>query len=130
MYNVSIKNIRRLTVAIALLLIGLSLPATGMTHPLYAGPITSTLPVSVAYTESNGVQHFGAFFYGKEGYWQHYLGPGGDTATAYAGGGIANWNWWGTNYNVLLCPKTWLFFPNQTEKWYGHNYQANFQVVY
>jgi hypothetical protein len=115
---------------VALLGIIFSLPATSMARPLHAGPITSTLPVSRAYTDSSGQIHYGAFFSGKEGYWQHYLGPGGDAATAYAGGGIANWNWWGTNFNVLLCPRTWLFFPNQAVKWLGSNYQANFQVIY
>lgn len=52
--------------------------------------------------------HFGAFFIGGWGKNQHYLGPGGDTATCDSGSGcISVWNWWGPSYSTLLIPKWW-----------------------
>lgn len=71
---------------------------------------------------------YGAFFSGSNCHNQHYLGPGGDQATCQ-NGCIWNWNWWGNQRNVLLCPKCWLYSILRIlgpipERWQGSNYQA------
>jgi len=84
---------------------------------------------TVAFTHhAEGQDHFGAYFSGKEGYWQHYRGFGGDAITAPFSGGIANWGWWGTFYHVLAVPKTFLYlYP---PAWTGNNYEATFIVIW
>lgn len=75
--------------------------------------------------------HYGAFFSGANGYNQHYLGTGGDSATCNSSAGcIGNWNWWGDDLNVLLVPKGgWLLTdPPWGEKWQGSNYQATMWI--
>ena len=57
---------------------------------------------------------------------QYFTGASGQTAPFC--GGIANWDWWGTFYQVLLTPKRWLVVGSP-HSWYGCNYKANFQVV-
>lgn len=75
---------------------------------------------------------FGAFFSGEYGHNQHYLGPGGDTATCSSNHGcISSWNW--TNHsgmigNILLVPKTWLYIVPclwlRNEAWVPSYYSA------
>lgn len=72
--------------------------------------------------------HYGATFSGQNGYNPHFLGVGGDSATCGSSAGcIANWNWWGANYHVLLVPKNgWLSqqVPWVGDRWKAWNYQA------
>lgn len=75
--------------------------------------------------------HYGAAFNGSNGHSQHYLGPGGDSATCGSSAGcISNWNWWGSSLNVLLVPKSgWLWnSPCCTPEWDHNNYQATLWV--
>ena len=106
----------------------LMLPSIGAAHPQdvpnKAGPIWAYTLQKAFFAE--GQWHYGAFFRGKEGYWQHYRY--GDWLTAPWEDGIENWDWWGTFYQVLLTPKRWLA-AGSPHSWYGCNYKANFQVV-
>ncbi len=122
------------------LLMSVSLPSAMAeeTTPLSASDVTPPQPygfwtTATAYTVSTaylvGLEpHYGAFFSGGSGRNQHYLGPGGDSATcASSSGCIANWNWWGADLSVLLLPKSgWLLteVPWVGPKWQGYNYQA------
>jgi hypothetical protein len=74
---------------------------------------------------AGGQWYYGAYFSGKEGYWQHYRGPGGDGATSLFSGGIANWGWWGAFYHVLSVPKSFLL-THPFQGWVGNNYEATF----
>lgn len=96
-------------------------------QPQWWGTITAN-KVDYAFSDPIWEPHYGAFFSGSYCYNQHYLGPGGDPTTC-SNGCIWNWNWWGSNRNVLLCPKCWLYstlrlFGPIPERWQGSNYQA------
>lgn len=75
-------------------------------------------------------EHYGAFFPGSNGYNQHYVGPGGDSATCISDHGcISQWDWWGTYRSVLLLPKSWLYsvqpcFWKRSDAWVAANYRA------
>lgn len=78
--------------------------------------------------------HFGAWFSGMNCYNQHYLGPGGDSATCtYPNCGdhccISTWDWWGDYHAVLLLPHCWLYSTacitgKISARWEPNNYQA------
>ena len=95
-------------------------------QPMWWGTVTA-YKIDVAFrTGPLGEPHYGAFFSGKYGHNQHYLGPGGDAATCQSSAGcISNWNWWGGDRNVLLIPKWgWLWAPGAGPRWQPSNYQA------
>lgn len=122
----------RLVVWCLFTLVLLLLPAAITAHPQTdvtqaGGTIRAYMVEKTHYAE--GQWHYGAYFHGKEGYWQHYKGPGGDAATAPYSGGIANWGWWGTFYNALSVPKTFLYL-HPFSAWDGNNYEASFMVVW
>lgn len=111
------------TILFLTLLVGFALPAKTEAAPLNGLWITTTAnSVQIAYW-SSGLPHYGAFFSGQNGYNQHFLGPGGDGATSCCSGGIANWNWWSSSRNVLLLPKTWIFFYS------GSNTPSNYRAT-
>jgi hypothetical protein len=67
--------------------------------------------------------HYAAFFSGDYGYNQHFLGTGGDAATAPYSGGIAAWDWYPPGVESrLLTPRTWLIYEN----WRGANDANNY----
>lgn len=79
----------------------------GPPQPLAGWVRLQAYSVAIAYWWWDG-PHWGAWFSGDHGRDQHYLGPGGDAATAPYSGGIANWDWWGNSLSVLMLPRTWL----------------------
>lgn len=94
-------------------------------RPQWWGTVTASY-IAVAFW-TGPEPHFGAFFLGRWGHNQHYLGPGGDAATCGSSAGcISNWNWWGADRNVLLLPKWgWLWTePPWGPKWQPAHYQA------
>lgn len=98
-------------------------PSVSMAKPSQGWYTTTAYEISVAFW--TGIEpHYGAFFSGDYGYNQHFLGTGGDQATAPYDGGIANWNWWPDPYFYgLLLPKTWLAL-GPADSWTASNYQA------
>jgi len=71
-----------------------------------------------------GLPHYGAFFGGSYGTNQYYSGPGGSPA------GYSSWDWWGTDYDVLLLQKRWLGLQSlYPERWNPANHHA-FMVGY
>ena len=115
-----------------LLFVAMLLPTTASAS--YDNNVTRTGGTIRAHTVdtthyADGQWHYGAYFSGKEGYWQHYRGPGGDAETAWFSGGIANWGWWGTFYHVLSTPKTFLY-THPFQGWNANNYEATFIVVW
>jgi hypothetical protein len=123
------RKVKFFSVFVLLSCLMLMLPSIGAAHSQEvvnkAGPIWAYKVTKAFY--AGGSWHYGAYFQGKEGYWQHW--QYGDWQTAPFSGGIANWDWWGTFYNVLLTPKTWLAVA-WPDSYYGSNYRANFQVVW
>lgn len=103
---------------------------SGPVAPLGWWTTTRAYKVDHVFDDPPFVPHYGALFNGTHGYNQHYLGPGGDAATCNSGSGcISAWNWWGTEGDVLLLPKCWLFSTlcvsgQIPDHWNAQNYQA------
>ncbi|HXF70746.1 MAG TPA: hypothetical protein VNK89_13175 [Thermoflexus sp.] len=124
-------KVKLLSIAVLLALLvsaasGVALAQKSPPQPTWWGTVTASY-IAVAFWAGDG-PHYGAFFSGKYGHNQHYLGPGGDAATCQSSAGcISNWNWWGADRNVLLLPRSWLFgeFPwFSGPRWQPSNYQA------
>ena len=75
----------------------------------------------VKYTDWDKGPHYGAYFGGSYGTSQCYTGPGGEPS------GYSSWNWWDTDYDVLLLQKRWLF--THPAAWNETNHHA-FMVGY
>lgn len=134
--------IRKLCVGllICLILFGHSTSSIILADPLapvepmgYPEETARAYQIEIAFWDPVCEPHWGAFF--RSSYLQcwspHYLGEGGDAATAPYSGGIANWDWWGSPPVVLLLPKSWLNWPAciptlscKGPKWTASNYEA------
>lgn len=92
--------------------------------PQPQGVYRSTLAYDVKIAYWTGIEpHYGAFFTGGWGTNQHYLGPGGDSATCSSGSGcISSWSWWGPSLSTLLVDKTWYFSDSD------HRDESNYQA--
>lgn len=92
------------------------MPTVSQAKPLQ-GWITTTA-YDHAYSHWDGGTHYAAFFSGDYGRNQHFLGTGGDAATAPYSGGIAAWDWYPPTWQSrLLTPRAWLIAG-------ASNYQA------
>lgn len=81
----------------------------------------------VAYTHNDPwyEPHYGAYFNGASGVvgTPYFVGSSGSYP------GYAYNNWWGSNYNVMLLSKSWLFafscgFSMCNDRWEGNNHIA------
>ncbi len=98
-------------------------PGVALAQPLQ-GWITTTA-YDVGYSHWDGGPHYAAFFSGDHGKNQHFLGTGGDAATAPYSGGIAAWDWYPPTWQSrLLLPKTWLVAEAWRGAWVADNYLA------
>ena len=101
----------------------LLMPTASLARPLQ-GWFTTTA-YQVAYSHWDWGPHYAAFFNGDYGRNQHFLGTGGDAATAPYSGGIAAWDWYPPTWQSrLLTPRTWLIEQSWRGTWVGSNYQA------
>lgn len=116
------RNLKIVGVLMLLALAIILTPKVSKAEPMQ-GWYTATA-YSVGFSHwGGGSPHYAAFFSGDYGYNQHFVGPGGDAATASYSGGIANWDWYPPFYSRLLVPKTWLLFG------IGANTPSNYQAV-
>lgn len=84
---------------------------------------TTSYRTGVAFWEPWWRPHYGAFFIGRTGRNQHYLGPGGDAATCGTGSGcISTWHWWGPALSTLLLDGTW--YLSHADRRNPANYEA------
>lgn len=125
-------KVKLLSIAVLLALLvsaaaGVALAQKPPPQPMWWGTVTA-YAVKIAFCIYGVDCHYGAFFSGKYGHNQHYLGPGGDAATCQSSAGcISNWNWWGSDRNVLLLPRSWLF--GELPWWWGPRWQpSNYQA--
>ncbi len=117
------RNIRFFLAFLLLVSAILLTPTTSLAKPLQ-GWITTTAS-SVGYSHWDGGPHYAAFFIGDHGQNQHFLGTGGDAATAPYSGGIAAWHWYPPGWESrLLLPKTWLIVEAWRGTWAASNYRA------
>lgn len=95
----------------------------------YAGVWRTAYNIAYAFSDPWYEPHYGAFFSGRYGNAQYFTGPSGDPSD------YGSWNWWGSNYNVLLLSKTWLLAPVCsypiggsfqvcTDRWDGNQHHA------
>ncbi len=102
----------------------LLMPAPSLAKPLM-GWYTTTAYLH-GYSHWDNGPHYAAFFSGDYGKNQHFLGTGGDAATAPYSGGIAAWDWYPPTWQSrLLTPKTWLIM----EDWRGASVASNYQAT-
>lgn len=115
------RKLRLVSVFVLLAFVVVLTPAVTLAHPSQ-GWITRTA-YAVAYSHWDNGPHWAAFFSGDYGRNQHFLGPGGDAATAPYSGGIAAWHWYPPTWQSrLLLPKLWLAFGA------GAGIAANYQA--
>ena len=103
----------------------LLMPATSLAKPLMGWYTTTAYDHGFSHYDPPFVPHYAAYFSGDYGKNQHFLGTGGDPATAPYSGGIAAWNWYPPTWQSrLLTPKTWLVAEAWRGAWTASNYQA------
>jgi len=101
------------------------MPTASLARPLQGWFTTTAYKVDHSHYDPWPIPHYAAFFNGDYGKNQHFLGTGGDAATAPYSGGIAAWHWYPPTYQSrLLTPKSWLFDEEWRGTWVGSNYQA------
>jgi len=117
------RRIKFLLVFLLLVSAVLLTPVVSLAQPL-RGWVTLRA-YDVGYSHWDWGPHYAAFFSGDYGRNQHFLGTGGDAATAPYSGGIAAWDWYPPTWQSrLLLPKTWLIYEEWRGAWEPNNYQA------
>jgi len=118
------RKLKLVSVLVLLASLVMLMPGASLAQPLQ-GWITTTAYL-VAYSHWDRGPHYAAFFSGDYGYNQHFLGIGGDAATAPYRGGIAAWDWYPATWRSrLLTPRTWLIL----EEWRGATLHYNYQAT-
>jgi hypothetical protein len=119
-----VRKRRLLSVFVLLAFVVALTPAVTLAHPS-RGWITMTAYAVALSHWDEGLPHYVAYFSGDYGRNQHFLGTGGDAATAEFDGGIAAWDWHPpTSRSRLLLPKMWLIRGAWRGAGVGANYQA------
>ena len=109
---------------LALSALAMLIPHTSFAKPLLGWNNLRAYKYGFSHYDWDG-PHYAAFFSGDAGHNQHFLGIGGDAATAPYTGGIAAWDWYPPGIGSrLLLPRTWLVFGGWRGAIVANNYLA------
>lgn len=113
--NKSKINLKRIIVVFGLLSAMIIAPQQKNVMASYG---SSAYQVSFAFYDPWYEPHYGAWFNGNNGSQYHYTGYGMSPPSP---------DWWGTNQNVALLSKSWLFGAYWADRWNPANHHAVMQ---
>jgi len=120
------NNWKIVSTLVLLALLTVLTPVVSEAKPLLGWFTTTAYKHDVSHYDPWYEAHYAAFFNGDYGKNQHFLGTGGDAATAPYSGGIAAWDWYPPTWQSrLLTPKTWLII----ESWRGASVASNYEAT-
>ena len=119
------RKLKFISMSVLLVSAVMLMPVVSLAKPLQGWITTTAYKVDFSHYDPWPIPHYAAFFSGDYGRNQHFLGTGGDAATAPYSGGIAAWDWYPPTWQSrLLTPKSWLINEEWRGAWVGSNYQA------